>query len=158
MASSASGSGWVTLPEDGPLGPLALRYELITPASVPAGNEPVVVVTPGGQADRSGLRWLALWLAKETGRATLIWDRPNCVGESALCFSGSASEAEMHVSVVGPKPPCFLSNSSAPSDLIPPNWQAEALHGLLIALGFSRAVLVGQVGGPPTLRWVAKTQ
>jgi pimeloyl-ACP methyl ester carboxylesterase len=77
------------------------------------------VITPGGRfsKDAPGVRELAQALAA-TGKRVLIWDRPN-TGASEVCFEGDSE------SVV----------------------QADALAGLLRALGMTPAVISGGSGG-----------
>ena len=77
------------------------------------------VITPGGRfsKDAPGVRELARALAA-TGKQVLIWDRPN-TGASEVCFDGD-SESVM---------------------------QADALAGLLRALGMTPAVISGGSGG-----------
>jgi pimeloyl-ACP methyl ester carboxylesterase len=77
------------------------------------------VITPGGRfsKDAPGVRELAGALAA-TGKQVLIWDRPN-TGASEVCFDGD-SESVM---------------------------QADALAGLLRALGMAPAVISGGSGG-----------
>ena len=77
------------------------------------------VITPGGRfsKDATGVRELARALAT-TGKQVLIWDRPN-TGASEVCFDGD-SESVM---------------------------QADALAGLLRALGMAPAVISGGSGG-----------
>ena len=78
-----------------------------------------IVITPGGRfsKDAEGIRELATILA-DAGSTVLIWDRPNC-GESDIDFSG-ASESRRN---------------------------ADVLAGLIRALGFGPALLVGGSGG-----------
>ena len=80
------------------------------------------VITPGGRfsKDAPGVRELARALAA-TGKQVLIWDRPN-TGASEVCFDGD-SESVM---------------------------QADALAGLLRALGMTPAVISGGSG------WLAR--
>jgi pimeloyl-ACP methyl ester carboxylesterase len=77
------------------------------------------VITPGGRfsKDAPGVRELARALAT-TGKQVLIWDRPN-TGASEVCFDGD-SESVM---------------------------QADALAGLLRALGMAPAFISGGSGG-----------
>jgi pimeloyl-ACP methyl ester carboxylesterase len=77
------------------------------------------VITPGGRfsKDAPGVRELAGALAA-TGKQVLIWDRPN-TGASEVCFDGD-SESVM---------------------------QADALAGLLRALGMAPAAISGGSGG-----------
>jgi pimeloyl-ACP methyl ester carboxylesterase len=77
------------------------------------------VITPGGRfsKDAPGVRELARALAA-TEKQVLIWDRPN-TGASEVCFDGD-SESVM---------------------------QADALAGLLRALGMAPAVISGGSGG-----------
>src|SRR5947208_4720245 len=77
------------------------------------------VMTPGGRFTKEapGVRELAEALAAQ-GQRVLIWDRPN-TGESDIRFDG-ASESVM---------------------------QADFLAGLLVALDFAPAVIVGGSGG-----------
>jgi pimeloyl-ACP methyl ester carboxylesterase len=77
------------------------------------------IITPGGRfsKDSPGVRPLAEQLAAE-GHQVVIWDRPN-TGESDVCFAGE-SESEM---------------------------QADALAGLVEALGLGPALIVGGSGG-----------
>jgi pimeloyl-ACP methyl ester carboxylesterase len=77
------------------------------------------LITPGGRfsKDAPGVRELAGALAA-TGKQVLIWDRPN-TGASEVCFDGD-SESVM---------------------------QADALAGLLRALGMAPAVISGGSGG-----------
>jgi pimeloyl-ACP methyl ester carboxylesterase len=82
-------------------------------------GDPAVALTPGGRftMDAPGLRELAKELLKG-GRRVLIYDRPNC-GLSDVCLRGQ-SESEM---------------------------QAEALSGLIRALGLGPTVIAGGSGG-----------
>lgn len=82
-------------------------------------GDPPVILTPGGRftMDSPGIREFAAELVKG-GRQAVIWDRPNC-GQSDVCLLGE-SESEM---------------------------QAEALTGLLRALGLGPAIIAGGSGG-----------
>ncbi|MFA7586883.1 MAG: alpha/beta hydrolase [Novosphingobium sp.] len=82
------------------------------------GDQPVIL-TPGGRFSMAtpGLRELADAIAAG-GRQVVLWDRPNC-GLSDACLLGE-SESEM---------------------------QADALSGLLRALGLGPAVIAGGSGG-----------
>jgi pimeloyl-ACP methyl ester carboxylesterase len=84
----------------------------------PAGGTPVAL-TPGGRfhMDTPGVRDLAQALA-DGGRRVLIYDRPNC-GHSDACLTGT-SESTM---------------------------QAEALVGLIRALGLGPTAIIGGSGG-----------
>ena len=77
------------------------------------------LITPGGRSskDTPGLRSLAQRLA-DGGLCVIVWDRPNC-GESDLCFDG-------------------------PSESL---LNADALAGLLRALGVGPTLLVGGSAG-----------
>lgn len=77
------------------------------------------VITPGGRfsKDTPGIRELARALA-DGGVRAVVWDRPNC-GESDLCFRG-------------------------PSESL---LNADALAGLVRALGLGRVLLIGGSAG-----------
>lgn len=83
-----------------------------------AGGQPVAL-TPGGRftMDSPGIREMAAELAK-AGKRVLLYDRPNC-GKSDVCLAGT-SESEN---------------------------QAEALAGLIRALGLGPTVIAGGSGG-----------
>lgn len=83
-----------------------------------SGNR-AVAITPGGRfsKDTGGLRELAAELAAQDCRV-LIWDRPNC-GESEVSFAGPSETRQ----------------------------NADALAGILRALGFGPTLLVAASGG-----------
>jgi pimeloyl-ACP methyl ester carboxylesterase len=83
-----------------------------------AGGQPVAL-TPGGRftMDSPGIREMAADLAA-AGKRVLLYDRPNC-GKSDVCLAGT-SESEN---------------------------QAEALAGLIRALGLGPTVIAGGSGG-----------
>jgi pimeloyl-ACP methyl ester carboxylesterase len=83
-----------------------------------SGSRPAVI-TPGGRysKDIAGLRQLAEQLAQRDFRV-VIWDRPNC-GASDVCFRGETESIQ----------------------------NADALAGLLRALGMAPALLIGGSAG-----------
>jgi pimeloyl-ACP methyl ester carboxylesterase len=82
-------------------------------------GEKSITITPGGRfsKDTPGVRELATVLAGQ-GYKVLVWDRPNC-GESDISFDGECETYQ----------------------------NADALAGLVRALGLGRALVLGASGG-----------